>query len=143
MEIQLYKQAHFLPRFGIMLKRFLPLLPLLLITGCASALFTGLTPNEQPRNANNLYPVEVVFDSSQQSLRWDSIHPYVLVNGALLPMHQVQGMGNRWEGFVPVAPTDDAVIYRFKFDYDRNAFGSAPKPDSAYSPLYTLKIVSQ
>jgi hypothetical protein len=124
-----------------MLKRFLTLLPLLLITGCAST-FTGLTPSEQPRNANNLYPVEVVFDSSQQSLRWDSIHPYVLVNGALLPMRQVLGMANRWEGLVPVPATDDMVTYRFKFDYDHNVFGSVPKPDSTYSPVYTLKIMS-
>lgn len=113
-----------------------------MITGCAST-FTQITPNEQPRNPNNLYPVEAVFDSSQESLRWDSIRAYVLVNGQLLPMHQVEGMQNRWEGLIPVAPTDDAVIYRFKFDYDRNAFGSAPKPDSAYSPLYTLKILNQ
>ena len=38
---------------------------------------------------NNLYPVEVAFNSSQQSLRWDSIQPYVLVNGEPYPMRQV------------------------------------------------------
>lgn len=125
-----------------MLKRFLPLLTLMLITGCAST-FTRVTPNVQPRNANNLYPVEVVFDTSQQALRWDSIHPYVLVNGTLLPMRQVLGMQNRWEGLVPVPPTEDKVTYRFKFDFTRNVFGSPPKPDSAYSPPYTLQIINQ
>ncbi len=43
------------------------------------ATFTRMTPSEQPRNANNLYPVEVAFNSPQQSLRWDSLKPYVLV----------------------------------------------------------------
>jgi len=61
-------------------KKFLPLLLVLLLTGCAST-FTRLTPLQQPRNANNLYPVEVIFSSTQQSLRWDSIKAYVLVNG--------------------------------------------------------------
>jgi len=124
-----------------MLKRFLPLLPLLLITGCAGT-FTRLTPSQQERNANNLYPVEVAFSSSQQSLRWDSIKPYVLVNGTLLPMRPVTGVNNRWDGLVPVPPTEDVVSYRFKFDYDRNVFGSSPKPDSAFSPIYTLKVVN-
>ena len=64
----------------MILKKFLPLLPLLLMTGCAST-FTRLSPLQQQRNANNLYPVEVQFNSPQQSLRLDSIKPYVLVNG--------------------------------------------------------------
>jgi hypothetical protein len=61
-------------------KKFLPLVPVLLLTGCAGT-FTRLTPLQQPRNANNLYPVEAVFNSSQQSLRWDSVQAFVLVNG--------------------------------------------------------------
>ena len=67
------------------LKKFLPLLPVFLLTGCAS-MFTRLTPLEQPRNANNQYPVEVQFNSTQQSLRWDSLKPYVLVKGELYPL---------------------------------------------------------
>jgi len=66
-------------------KKFLPLLPLLLMTGCA-ATFTRVTPLQQPRNPNNLYPVEVIFNSSQQSMRRDSLKPYVLVNGDLYPL---------------------------------------------------------
>ena len=89
-----------------MLKKFLPLLvlPALLLAGCTTAQFTRLTPLQQPRNTNNVYAVEVAFNSSQQSLRWDSIKPYVLVNGQQLPMRQVLGMENRWEGLVPVPP---------------------------------------
>jgi len=121
-------------------KKFLPLLPLLLLTGCA-ATFTRLTPLQQPRNANNLYPVEVIFSSPQQSLRWDSIKPFVLVNGELYPLRPVPFVQNRWEGLVQVPPTASSVNYRFKFDYLYNNIGTEPKPNSAFSPSYNLKIV--
>ncbi len=129
-----------------MLKRMLPLLalvPVLFIAGCATSTFTSVTPEQVPRNANNLYPVEFAFDSSQQSMRWDNIHTWVLVNGTIYPMRPVQGVQNRWEGLIPVPPNEDTVVYRFKFDYDRNVFGSSPKPDSQFSPLYMLKVVNQ
>ena len=114
-------------------KKFLPLLPVLLLAGCATT-FTQLTPLEQPRNPNNLYPVEVIFNSSQQSLRWDSIQPYVLVGGELYPLRPVPMMQDRWEGVVPVPPSANGVSYRFKFDYQYNNFGTPPKPNSASSP---------
>jgi hypothetical protein len=126
-----------------MLKNFLPLLPVLLLAGCTTATFTRLTPGEQPRNANNLYPVEVAFDSAQQSLRWDSIQPAVLVNGQPLPLRPVPLVRNRWEGLVPVPPGVGAVNYRFKFDYLYNHFGTAPQPNSVSSKTYTLKVVDQ
>jgi hypothetical protein len=125
------------------LKKFLPLLPALLLAGCVSGTFTRLTPNEQPRNANNLYPVETIFASQQQSLRWDSIQAYVLVNGQPYPMRPEPIVQNRWEGFVPVPPTENQVTYRFKFDYLYNAFGNAPKPNSEYSKAYVLKVLDQ
>jgi hypothetical protein len=125
-----------------MWKKLLPLLSVLLLTGCA-ATFTRLSPLQQPRNPNNLYPVEVAFNSQQQSLRWESIQPYVLVNGDKYPLHPVPLVQNRWDGFVPVPPGANAVVYRFKFDYKYNNFGTAPKSDSAYSPAYKLTIVDQ
>jgi hypothetical protein len=125
-----------------MWKKILPLLSVLLLTGCA-ATFTRLSPLQQPRNPNNLYPVEVAFNSQQQSLRWDSIQPFVLVNGELYPLRPVTLMQNRWEGFVPVPPGASSVDYRFKFDYKYNSIGTAPKANSAYSPAYKLKIVDQ
>ena len=115
---------------------------MVLLTGCAST-FTNLTPLEQPRNANNLYPVEVAFNSQQQSLRWDSIHPYVLANGQLYPMHPTPLMTNRWEGFVPVLPGADGVTYQYKFDYLYNDFGKPPQPASSVSPAYKLIILGQ
>jgi len=122
-----------------MLKRFLPLLfAPLLITGCAST-FTNLTPLRQTRNTNNLYPVEVAMTSRQQSLRWDSIRPQIMVGNDFYPMRPTALMTNRWEGLVPVAPSSSLVHYRYKFDFDYNAMGKA-KPDSALSPEYTLNI---
>jgi hypothetical protein len=120
-------------------KKFLLVLPALIMTGCAGT-FTNLTPLQQSRNANNLYPVEVAFASQQTSLRWDSIHPYVLVNGQLYDMHPTPLMTNRWEGFVPATPMDGTVTYRYKFDYLSNEIGK-PKPNSAYSPAYNLHIM--
>jgi len=131
-----------MPRCVIMLKKFLAVLPVLLLTGCATT-FTRLTPLDQPRNSNNLYPVEVVFNSSQQSLRWDSIQPYVLADGVLYPMRQVPMMQNRWDGFVLVPPGTNSVSYRFKFDYLCNVFGQPPKPDSSFSPVYKLTVTDQ
>lgn len=127
-------------------KRFLPFVPILLltITGCSTtATFTRMTPQIQPRNANNLYHVEVGFNSKQQSIRWNSIQPYVLVNGQPMPMRPVPMVENRWEGFVPVPPNANSVTYRFKFDYLYNTFGGQPQKDSAWSPAYTLKVVNQ
>jgi len=112
----------------------------LLLTGCAST-FTQVTPLKQPRNPNNLYPVEVIFTSPQQALRWESLKPFVLVNGDLYPLRPVPMVTNRWDGLVPVPPTANGVTYRYKFDYLYNNMGTEPKPGSASSPLYNLKIV--
>jgi len=126
-----------------MLKKILALLPCLLLAGCVSPTFTRLTPTQQTRNADNIYPVETAFDSQQQSLRWDSIKAYILVNGQSLPMRPVALVKDRWEGVIPVPPGVSSVNYRFKFDYLYNSFASAPRPNSVTSKIYTLKIVEQ
>jgi hypothetical protein len=126
------------------LKKLLPLLPVLWLVGCATtATFTRMTPDVQPRNADNLYPVEVGFYSQQQSLRPDSLKAYVIVDGKPYPMRQVPMVRDRWEGLVPVPPGAHSVSYRFKFDFLYNSFGSEPQPDSSWSPTYTLKVVDQ
>lgn len=124
------------------LKKFLPLLPLLILTGCATSKFTRLSPAMQPRNPDNQYPVEVAFNSQQQSLRWESIKPFVLVDGQPYPLRPVPLVNNRWEGLVPVPSDKSAITYRFKFDYLYNSFGKEPQRDSAWSPAYSLKIVN-
>jgi hypothetical protein len=128
-----------------MLKKILLLLPVLLLAaGCSTtASFTRMTPGEQPRNADNLYPVEVAFNSSQQSLRWDSVRPYVVVHGQEFPMRPVPIVQNRWEGLVPVPAGENSVTYRFKFDFLYNSFGKKPQPDSSWSPVYSLKVLDQ
>ena len=80
--------------------------------------------------------------SRQQSLRWDSIRPQIIVGKDSYPMRTTPLMTNRWEGLVPVPKGANLVHYRYKFDFDYNAFGSA-RPDSAISPEYVLKVTEQ
>lgn len=81
-------------------------------------------------------------DSRQQTLRWDSIRPQILVGNEAYTMRATKLMTNRWEGLVPVPPGTDLVHYRYKFDFNYNAMGK-PKADSALSPEYTLRILEQ
>lgn len=123
-----------------MLKKTLPVLLLpLLITGCATT-FSNLTPKTQSRNANHLYPVEVALNSRQQSLRWETIQPFVNVGTEFYPMRPTLLMTNRWEALVPVPAGQNSVQYRYKFDFKYNAVGQPPQNDSALSPQYTLRI---
>src|SRR5262249_25519822 len=125
-----------------MLKKFLPLVfaPLLL-AGC-TATFTNLTPLHQSRNPNNLYPVEVAMNTRQQSLKWDSIRPQILVGNESYPMRRTQLMTNRGEGLVPVPSAEKVVHYRYKFDFDYTPFVT-PKGYRALSPEYTLHVLDQ
>ena len=113
----------------------------LLLAGCAT--FTNLTPQRQVRNANNLYPVEVAFNTRQQSLRWDSIQPFVNVGPDFFPMRPTLLMNNRWEGLVPVPPGTNTIRYRYKFDFKYNVVGDQPQSDSAISPEYTLRVLGR
>jgi hypothetical protein len=122
-----------------MLKKFLPLLLVPLLMGC-NATFTNLTPHQQVRNGNNLYPVEVAFTSRQQTLRWESIHPQIVVGNEYYAMKPVQLMTNRWEGLLPVAPGTGTVHYSYKLDFQYNSMGPA-LGDSARSPEYSLRII--
>jgi hypothetical protein len=125
-----------------MWKKALPLLlaPCLL-AGCGTT-FTNLTAQRQMRNPNNLYPVEVALNTRQQSLRWESIQPFVVVGAERYEMRQTLLMKNRWEGLVPVPPRTNVVYYRYKFDFQYNAFGK-PKTDSDSSPEYKLLILEK
>jgi len=125
-----------------MWKRILPILVApLLLSGCA-ATFTNLTPHRQPRNTENAYAVEVALDTRQQSLKWESIQPYVNVGTEFFPMRQTQLMKNRWEGLVPVPPGTNLVYYRYKFDFQYRDFGGL-RADSATSPEYKLVITDK
>ncbi len=122
-----------------MLKKLfiLSLLPVLL-AGCAARI-TNLTPKQQSRNPDNFYPVEVSLACKQQTLRWDSIKPQIVVGNDYYPMHPTMLMSNRWEGAVPVPSGATVVRYRYKFEYLKNAFGP-PLPDTFLSKEYSLKV---
>ena len=126
--------------------RKLALLPLLLsgvlLAGCNTTI-TNLTPEREFRNANGLYPIEVALASSQQSMRWSSIKPSVIVGKEFYPMRFTPMMTNRWETLVPIPPGNNAIAYRFKFDYTYNNFGTPPQPDSKLSPTYKLMILDR
>jgi hypothetical protein len=119
------------------------LLPLLLmgvlLAGCNGTI-TNLTPRVAFRNADNLYPVEAKFDTSQQSLRWDNLKANAVVGNDFYPMRKTQLMTNRWETLIPVPPGNNVIYYRFKLDYTYNAFGKPPQSDSKLSPKYRLEI---
>ncbi len=125
-----------------MAKRLLPLwLAPLLLAGCA-AHFVNLTPQQLAPNDNRLYPVEVAFKSRQQTLRWESIQPYVVVGTDFYPMRLTELMTNRWETLVPVPAGTNLIHYKFKFDYLYNAIPQ-PQAGSAASPTYTLRILEK
>jgi hypothetical protein len=123
-----------------MLKKSLPVLLLsLLLAGCATRL-TNLTPTQQHRNANNLYAVEAAFDTRQQTVRWQTISPHVVVGAEIYEMRPTPLMTNRWEGFIPVPPGTSQVRYHYKFDFQYNKMGK-PGADTALSREYTLHIL--
>src|SRR4051812_18230232 len=98
-----------------MLKKLLPLLLVpLLFAGCQATL-TNLTPQTRIRNPDNLYMVEVALSSRQQTLRWDSIKPQVVVGSDFYSMRPTKLMTNRWEGLIPVPSNVNMVHYRYKF----------------------------
>ena len=123
-----------------MTKQFLALsLLLALLTGCVTNTVTQLTPTTQPRNPTGQYRVEFQWDSSQQTVRWDTIKPYAVVDLDTYEMKQVLRTTNRWETFIPIPASKNQVIYQFKVDYEVTQFGK-PLPTSKLSPLYKMVI---
>src|SRR5208283_4668017 len=106
-----------------MFKKCPPVLCLsLLLAGCATQI-TNLTPQQQVRNANNLYPVEAAFNTRQETVRWQSIHPQIVVGAELYDMRPTPIMTNRWEGLIPVPPGTRVVRYHYRFGYQYNKMG--------------------
>jgi hypothetical protein len=114
----------------------------LLLAGCSTAI-TNLTPAMETRNADGSYRVEAALNSSEQTMRWNSIKPTVLVGKDVYTMQSTTLMTNRWETLVPAIAGTKIIYYRFKFDYNYNAWGSAPKMDSKLSPIYRLEITDK
>jgi hypothetical protein len=126
-----------------MAKKFLPIILLGLLAGGCSTTITNLTPYQEHRNASGFYLVEVELNSTQQTLRWDSIKPNVVVGKQFYSMKNTALMTNRWETLVPIPPDVSSINYRFKFDYHYNVFSAPPQPDSKLSRTYKLNITQQ
>ena len=125
-----------------MVRKFLTLFCLpLLLAGCATKL-TNLTPQQQTRNADNLYPVEVAFKSRQTSLRWDTIRPSVLVGSEAYPMRPTLLMTNRWETLIPMPPNTNFTHYQFKLDYDYQTLRQR-QAGSLLSSVYSLQVLEK
>ena len=111
----------------------------LLLASCTTSLITNLTPSTLPRNPSGQYLVEMKLDSSQQTLRPESIKAFVLVGFESYPMRATLKMTNRWEALVPIPADKDSIIYHFKVDYEYNKFGK-PGQGSRLSPECKLTI---
>jgi hypothetical protein len=137
----LYKLGTLCHAFS-MLKKILPFFCLpLLLAGCSTPLVvTNLTPLQQVRTTNNLYTVEAAVASNQQTLRWQTIRPQIVVGREVYKMRPVLLMNNRWEGVLPVPSGVSEVHYRYQFDFEYNSWGS-PGHDRVSTQDYTLKIL--
>lgn len=115
------------------------LLATLLCAGCTTSSVTNLTPGRQGRNDNHLYNFQVEWHSNQQSLRKESLTPFVVIGMDTYPMQPTPMMPNRWEAHIPIPPTNAIVNYRYKFEYE---YFSVParRKDSRLSPPYQLEI---
>lgn len=113
----------------------------LFATGCSTTI-TNLTPSQLPRNANNLYPFEVSFDTTQKTIRENTLTPYVMVGTQLYPMQPTPMLKDRWEAQVPIPAMTNYVYYRYKFDYQYDRIPT-PGESSRLSPTYQLEIVDK
>ena len=143
MEIQLYFPARLCNAAGDMLnlKNVLTLAALVALTGCTGTL-TNLTPGYQTRRADGLYPVSVAFETRQQSLRWKSIKPSVLVGNNSYPMRPTPLMTNRWETLLQIPADTTAIQYRYKLEWQYNAI-PVPQNDSQMTKPQTLRIIDR
>src|SRR6476661_3560415 len=88
----------------------------LMLTACTTTL-TNLTPRTLQRNANGLYPVEVMWDSRAADIKKDTIKGYVVVGENAYQLQRSPMLTNRWETLLPVPSDKGFINYRFKFDY--------------------------
>ena len=124
----------------LMIKKFLPLFALsLLLASCTTSSLNNLTPTQLPRNVTGLYQIEMALDTSQHTLRVDSIAPHVVVGFESYPMRPTLKMSNRWEALVPIPADKSSIDYHFKVDYEYNKFGT-PGQGSLRSGEYKLAI---
>lgn len=121
------------------LKKYLVLVLLpLVLAGCQTSV-TNLSPQQTWRNASGQYELSVKWESSQQTIRKETIQPFVMIGTELYPMQPTPKVKNRWDTLVPVPADKDILNYRYKFMYEYNAFGPA-RSNSVLSRSYQLKV---
>lgn len=111
-------------------------------TGCTTTTITNLTPQRLSRNETGLYPVEIIFDSNQQSLRRESITPIVQVGAESYPMKRAPVVPKRWETLIPVPASTNLIQYKVRVDFEYNRIPEV-RPDSKLSPPYSLQITDR
>lgn len=126
---------------ALFIKRFVLFLFPLLLVGCATSSITNLTPTVQPRNAEGTYPVEAIWKSNQQSLKDDTIEPYVMIGLESFPMQPTPLVNDRWEVQIPISADKNHIYYRFKFDYQYRGM-PGNRSDSLLSEEYRLDIAN-
>lgn len=112
----------------------------LLLTGCSTTQITNLTPSRMERQSTGLYAFEVALDTRQQSLRKETLQPYVLIGLREYPMQRAPMVRNRWETLIPIPPDESSVHYRYKFEYEYNAIPQR-RTSSILSDPYRLDII--
>ena len=112
------------------------------LSACKTHSITNLTPGRQARSDAGVYRFEVGWGSHQQSIRTNSIKPFVVIGSESYPMERTPVVRDRWEAFVPAPADAKEVHYRFKFDYEYKAI-PAVRNDSKLSPPYTMTIVDK
>ena len=113
----------------------------LLLMGCSSTV-TNLTPHQQTRNDAGLYPVEVIWETRQKSVKHETVKPKVQVGLNFYPMQRTPLLANRWETLIPIPVATNYVNYRVRVDFDYDSIPVA-RPDSRLSPLYQLQVVDK
>lgn len=111
----------------------------LLLGGCARATLTNLTVNSQPRDANGLYRVEIIWEDNANGVRHETVQPVVLVGTNVFPMARTALVSNRWEALLPVAGDALGVAYRIRVDWKFNAI-PVPEANSKMSEAFELII---
>lgn len=114
----------------------------LLLVGCVTTTITNLTSTQQPRNSTGQYLIEYVWDSNQQTVRQETITPFVVIGFDNYKMQRVLRTTNRWETYIPVAANQESVRYHFKVDYEYSGWGK-PGKASIITPEYKLTIVDK
>mgnify|MGYP001179849852 FL=1 len=115
------------------------LLSLFLLVGCIHQKITNLTPGALPRNNSGFYPVEIIWESNQHTVRHETVKPHVMIGTNSFAMKHTQLMTNRWEALVPVGPAANELRYRIKVNWQYNAV-PVPAANSQLSEEFLLRI---